>query len=152
MFSAFTCTGSEPSSAEPGRCRCSARLLVQGASLLQQSLALGGLATHSLEALDVQGLARLLHGGVPLRDALVSLLAVGGRLLKNNLAGLALGQLVLSQTTDSLHLATREDGAGGTSAGLVALGDDGLLHGFLAHSHGLLHLHRLHALLHLHGG
>ena len=67
-------------------------------------------------------------------------------------SNLVLRQLVLGQATDSLHLTTREHGAGGTRAGLVALGDDGLLHGFLAHSHALLHLHRLHGLLHLHGG
>merc|ERR1719211_50415 len=120
-------------------------LLEEGPGLLEEGLALGGLAANHLEALDAEGLARALHGLGPLAEAvlLVPPLARRGTLLGHDLALLVADQVRLLQAAH---------GAGLLAAEHAALGHLGhaLLHGPLLHAtlHGL---HGLHALLGLHG-
>ncbi len=52
-------------------------LLVEGASLLQEGLTLGGLSTTRAESFDTEGLTGGLKGGTPFGDLLARLAVLG---------------------------------------------------------------------------
>ena len=91
-------------------------MLVEGAGLLEESLALSGLAANRLEPLDAERLAGLVEGDGPL-----VLLAAGGLLLGDDLPVLVLLEVRLGEATLGLLLAggATEDG----ELGALVLGD-----------------------------